>query len=133
MSAPSEWVTALHRWQDAAAECSDDAEHEAALDAITLADDLLNQSVVVLVVRDPDAPNDIEVHGAPDAIVIDFDLGYHALHNPGEYAEWAESHLENVHSLFPDGHPVRDEVAEMVLAEGERYRHPLPSLPWEES
>ncbi len=47
---------------------------------------------LVLIVRDPDASNDVTVFGG-DVETHDMDLGYANLDDPNEFIEWYHSHL----------------------------------------
>ena len=52
---------------------------------------------IVICMRDPDASNEYRVFGGEVAI-LDIDYGYADLRDPGEFAEWADSHLQTAES-----------------------------------
>lgn len=84
---------------------------------------------VVVVTRDPDASNVIELHGV-EAQVIDVDLGRSALDDPDEFDEWQESMAVDVAGL-PLDHPARESVRETVVGIAERYGHVMDEDgPW---
>lgn len=72
---------------------------------------------LVVVVRDPDASNQIDVYGG-EVLVHDVDLGYMDLRDPDEFLQWAPSHLEwaNQHDgVYPDAAvAVRDLVFQLI-------------------
>jgi hypothetical protein len=92
---------------------------------MTTIDDFLahvpaDNELVVLVVRDPDASNEITVFGNDDAIVIDVDLGRLDLTDRDEFLQWAESQYEAIERL-PQRHPARSCVLTIVWNVGDEH------------
>lgn len=69
---------------------------------------------IVVVIRDPDASNDIHTFNG-DVLVHDMDLGYADLHDVGEYLEWAASHLATAQALLDDhGEGTAGEAVDLI-------------------
>ena len=73
---------------------------------------------VVLVVRDPDAANEIAVYDEQGQLdrsvrVIDVDLGRVDLHEPSERDLWARSCMRKIRDL-PPGHAAKLEVLDVI-------------------
>jgi len=55
--------------------------------------------VTVIVVREPDAPNEIHVYGVDQPVVVDIDCGSADLTDRNEFLEWASSVYDDVDRL----------------------------------
>jgi hypothetical protein len=83
--------------------------------------------VTVIVIREPDAPNEVHVYGADDYVVVDVDNGAADLTDRTEFLEWASSLFADVERL-PDG-PARWHVYGIVKGHGEMHGlHTLAAL-----
>jgi hypothetical protein len=49
----------------------------------------------VVVIRDPDASNEIRIFGTDDVVEVDIDLGRMDLSNADEFYDWVEGHRAN--------------------------------------
>lgn len=72
----------------------------------------MNDQVIIIIVRDPDASNDVTIFGTPAPLIIDVDLGYMDLGDPDEFIDWAYGHLATAAGL-PEG-PARDMLIRLV-------------------
>lgn len=82
-------------------------------------------TVEIIVVRDPDASNEIHVFGATDVLVVDIDAGRADLRYDDEFDEWAAGLKERA-----DGCATVDArrlVAATVLTYAESHDHPAPA------
>lgn len=81
-----------------------------------------HRQTVVLVVRDPDASNEITVYDPPvgGLRTIDVDLGYCALDDPTEFLGWLGAQ-DGVITDLPDDHPAGEAIYEIIEGIWERY------------
>ena len=78
----------------------------------------------VIVIRDPDASNDIVVFGDDEAVIVDIDLGRCDLSSPAEWDEWQATKREQHDELrWIDAQKL---VRHVVAVTAENFGHPIP-------
>ena len=78
----------------------------------------------VVVIRDPDASNEIVVFGDDEANIVDIDLGHMDLRDPEEFEQW-QDFTEQVKALYwKDAAKL---VKSVVAETAENNGHPVPS------
>lgn len=78
----------------------------------------------VIVIRDPDASNEIHVFGDDEAVIVDIDLGHMDLSDPEEFQQWQDftGSLERLH--WKDAAKLLKSVVAETAA---NHGHPVPS------
>lgn len=77
----------------------------------------------VVVIRDPDASNDIAVFGDDEATIVDIDLGHMDLSDPEEFEDWQDFSEVLKHLHWKDAAKLLKQV---VAETAENYGHPVP-------
>ena len=80
--------------------------------------------VDVVVIRDPDASNDITVFGDDEAVIVDIDLGNMDLSDPEEFEQWQDFTGVLKELRWKDAAKLLKQV---VAETAENYGHPVPS------
>lgn len=95
------------------------------LDAVHVATDETKPPLVV-VVRDPDASNEFHTFGG-EVQTIDVDLGYMSLEDEGEFAEWADSQLDQALAVEPIHPEAAALIRQVVRENAEHHEHLVPA------
>lgn len=77
----------------------------------------------VVVIRDPDASNDITVFGDDEANIVDIDLGNMDLSDPEEFEQWQDFSGVLERLYWNDAVKL---VKQTVAETAENFGHPIP-------